>query len=565
MKGKKKLIIPLIILVPLFILFTSYFMFYKTNQKTSGVNSNSSSLTEIEPIYKNLGSLKIMVDPRIELLTAIQLQSGYQVLTQFDFDYKNHMADYFNNYKDHKAVKEFNKLNNVGFNFDAPPAAMLFLTNPPVLEQKLDYSNELIDRAGSKKKLLSFHQSLSDFSIKSKFTDFYKTNIPFYETIVDNVYNDLMDLKLTEALDRYYGMEVNSYNIIIAPMLHNGGYGPSVEADNGLYDIFGIIGPEGTKEDRNEIVPIFSGETISNLVWHEFSHSFVNPTTDKYDDEINKYKKLYTKISSEMSAQAYIDWKSCVNEHIVRAVTTRLTYLNLGQDAGDAALANERSRGFYYIDALCESLKQYENNRDTYPTFESYYPQLIEVFKVLFDQDLPDSFFEPEFVGPINSVMNYTDTMKLIVITPTNEDNVQQEIDLYIELIKSKFWPEAELVDDIDALERDLSNYTIIAYGTMKGNLWLNHYKETFPFEINDDSIRANNDYDGANLTFITALPNPQNYKNPLLIYTAQKSDDIVDINSIFHGATDYIIAKDFEEVYSGFYSKDNEKWTFLE
>lgn len=542
-------------------------MYYKTNQSASRVNSNNPTLTEIEPIYKDLDSLKIMVDPRIELLTAIQLQSGYQVLTQFDFDYKNHMADYFKNYKDHKAVKEFNKLNNVGFNYDAPPAAMLYLTNPPDLEQKLNYSKELIDRAGNKKKLLSFHQSLSDFSIKSKFEDFYKTNIPFYQTIVDTVYNELMDLKLTDALDRYYGMEVNSYNLIIAPMLHNGGYGPRVEADNGLYDIFGIIGPEGTAEDSNGIIPMFSSESISNLVWHEFSHSFVNPTTDKYDDEINIYKNLYTKISSEMSAQAYVDWKTCVNEHIVRAVTTRLTYLNLGQDVGDVALANERNRGFYYIDALCESLKQYESNRDTYPTFESYYPQLIEVFKVLSDQDLPDSFFEPEFVGPINSVMNYTDTMDLIVITPTKEDNqkTQQEIDLYIELMKNQFWPEAELVDDVDALERDLSNYVIIAYGTMEGNLWLNHYKETFPFKINDDSIKAQSDYDGANLTFITAMPNPQNYKKPLLIYTAQKSGDIVDINSIFHGATDYIIAKDAEEVYSGFYSKDKEKWTFPE
>jgi hypothetical protein len=99
----------------------------------------------------------------------------------------------------------------------------------------------------------------------------------------------------------------------------------------------------------------------------------------------------------------------------------------------------------------------------------------------------------------------------------------------------------------------------------MEGNLWLNHYKETFPFKINDDSIKAQSDYDGANLTFITAMPNPQNYKKPLLIYTAQKSDDIVDINSVFHGATDYIIAKDAEEVYSGFYSKDKEKWTFPE
>jgi len=266
-----------------------------------------------------------------------------------------------------------------------------------------------------------------------------------------------------------------------------------------------------------------------------------------------------------MRSQAYATWEICVNEHIVRAVTTRLAYLYLGQNAGDAALANEKGRGFYYIEALCESLEDYESNRDTYPTFESFYPQLIKVFKNLSEQDLPDSLFEQEFSGPINAAFNNMDTMDLIVIMPTNEENqkTQEEINLYIGIIKDMFWSEAELIDDVDALEKDLSDYIIVAYGTMEGNLWLNHYKEQFPFQVKDDSIMANEEYEGTDLAFITAMANPQNYKNPLIIYTAQNSDDIVDINSVYHGGTDYIIANDTKEVHSGFYDKNKEEWSF--
>jgi hypothetical protein len=541
-------------------------MFQSIKQKDSSIDSSSSlSVKEIEPISKNLGSLKVLIDPRIELLTSVQLQSGYQRLTQLDFNYKNDMKDFFNDYKNHKSVKVFKKLSKVNFSYDAPPTSMLYLTNPPRLEQAIDYGDSLIDRAGSKKNLLSFNQNLRDFSFDSNFADFYEKNVPFYESLVDKVYNNIKDLKLTEALDDYYGMEVNSYNLILAPMLHSGGYGPRVPAKNGLYDVYGIIGPTSTLEQNGQIVPEFSNETINYLVWHEFSHSFVNPTTEKYIDEINQYKKLFSKISSEMSAQAYPEWEICVNEHIVRAVTTRLTYLYLGQTAGDEALAAERNRGFYYIGALCDSLVQYESNRDTYPTFDSYYPQLIKVFKELSEQDLPNSFFEQEFIGPINSAFNFADTLDVVIITPTNEDDnkTQEEIQLYVELIKKKFWPKAEVVDDVDALERDLTNSFIVAYGTMEGNLWLDHYKDTFPFQVKEDGIMADKEYEGTNLTFITAMPNPQNYKNPLIVYTAQNSDDIVDINSIFHGPTDYIITKDQEELQTGFYKKEKEKWTF--
>jgi len=64
-------------------------------------------------------------------------------------------------------------------------------------------------------------------------------------------------------------------------------------------------------------------------------------------------------------------------------------------------------------------------------------------------------------------------------------------------------------------------------------------------------------------MIMISAMPNPQNYKNPLVIYTAQDSEDIIEINNVFHGPTDFIISKDGEELYSGFYDKNKENWSF--
>lgn len=518
-------------------------------------------------VTKKLGSLNITVDPRMELLAAVQQQSGYGIMTQLDFKYKEDMQNYFKQYKQQKAVKEFAKLSKKGFNFDAPHDFMLHLSQPSELAQTSDFSKYLTNRAGGKNNLISFTKNLRQFSEASNFDNFYNKHISFYNTLVNNAYKDMKDMNLTEALDDYYGMKVNSYNVILSPMIIPGGYGLNVEGKNGLYDIFAIIGPGDVIQKSNkEAIPTFASGYNQGLIWHEFSHSFVNPTTDKYLDDINKYDKLYTKIKAQMQSQAYTSWEICVNEHIVRAVTARLTYTYLGKAAGDQAIVEEENNGFFYIKALCKSLENYEKNRDTYPTFESYYPQLIKVFKELSETDLPDSFYQPTFIGPINSLFSFVDNRNMVIILPTNEEDktTQDNIYKYAGKIKENFFPKAEIMNDVDALQKDLGNYIIVTYGTIKGNLWMDHYKKTFPFEINADNIKADKEYKGTDLEFISALPNPQNYKNPLLIYTAQKSEDILKINNIYHGPTDYVIAKNCKELQSGYYEKDKDNWSFV-
>ncbi len=71
--------------------------------------------------------------------------------------------------------------------------------------------------------------------------------------------------------------------------------------------------------------------------------------------------------------------------------------------------------------------------------------------------------------------------------------------------------------------------------------------------------------YEGTDLEFISALPNPQNTKRPLIVYTAQNAEDLLKINEIFHGPTDYILAKDEEELCSGYYYKKDGVWAFTE
>lgn len=103
---------------------------------------------------------------------------------------------------------------------------MLHLSPLPSLEKVVPFEEDTIIRAGREENLKEFTSALKDYANKSKFNDFYKT-------IVNNTYNSIKGLNLSNKLENYYGIKHNSYNLIIAPLIHSGGYGPKVKRPDG--------------------------------------------------------------------------------------------------------------------------------------------------------------------------------------------------------------------------------------------------------------------------------------------------------------------------------------------
>ena len=322
-------------------------------------------------------SINVRIDPRIELLTVVQVLSNYDVLTNKKFDYQNEMEDYFSDYRNHKAVKLFKRMRRGGFSYDAPPAVMLYLSDPPQLEIERQLTDYLKRRAGGERRLKRFIKELGNFAEESNFMKFYQDQRGLYQELVKQVKDKTKGENYAVTLEDYYGIEQNSYNIILAPLFHPGGYGPRIKEDKLTYSIYNICGPMGK---RNGQPDFGSRQRFKYLAWHEFSHSFINPLTAQHRKEVNKYSKLLKPIADKMKEQAYSSWKTVVNEHIVRAVTARLSYLKEGEQAAKQALAKERRRGFIYIDELYKALSKYEVNRDQYSSIADFYPELIEVF-----------------------------------------------------------------------------------------------------------------------------------------------------------------------------------------
>lgn len=328
----------------------------------------------------------VTVDPRIELLYVVGVLADHQGMTNYDIRYKQEILNRFSNYRNHHAVTFLRGVMARALAPDAYAIVMIHLSPPPALKFESPINDDAIamedyvTRAfGGDINIIAFVEALRDFVKDSDFKSFFDSNFDYYEALRSKTLRTLGDTDYMGALEEYVGEKQGKYHIILGPLLHHGGFGPRIVRDRGVTDLFSIIGPVG----EGGGIPDFGDlARLQDVLWHEFAHSFVNPITAENLESVNEYSDLYTPIADQMmSAGGYMNWQTCVNEHIVRAITCRLFHSEMGPEAGEQALAAERERGFRYIDAVHSKLLEYEANRSRYGTLRSFYPEIVAAFK----------------------------------------------------------------------------------------------------------------------------------------------------------------------------------------
>ena len=330
----------------------------------------------------------VTIDPRIELLSVVGVLADHKGLTNYDIRYKQEILNHFSEHRDHHAVTFLRGVMAWGLASDAYAFVVIHLSQPPALNFESPVNDEVLEgyltRAfGGDNNIIAFVEGLRDFAKDSDFKDFFDSNHDFYQSLRSKTLDKLGNTDYVAVLEQYIGEKHGSYHIILGPLLHHGGFGPSIVRDEGVIDLFSIIGPAG----ENDGIPDFGDlARLQDVLWHEFAHSFVDPITTAHLERVEKYSALYAPIADQMARRGYTNWQTCVNEHIIRAITCRLFQSEIGPEAGERALEAERGKGFKYIDAIYSKLLVYEANRTTYGSLKSYYPEIVAAFGEIADE-----------------------------------------------------------------------------------------------------------------------------------------------------------------------------------
>lgn len=318
--------------------------------------------------------MKLTIDPRMELLTALEFLSGFTnpgfaSLTKLEPAYKKKFLEHFLPYADSKAIKRYIKMCRGGFPLNISAKAIFNLSKPPGLKALHPFSQD-------KDYFEEFARVAKEFSDETEFAEFFKSNEKIFAEVERAAMAEIKVKDVVPPLEDYYGMGLNSYTVLLTPLFREGGNGFRImNADKG-YDGYAIIGPTEVRGS----MPYFGSPQVRTL-WHEFSHHLVEPIRENMSSILKpKFSRF------KFSVWGYAGWENIVDEYVIRAVCNRIDARKNDEERVLRWMKDEEKGGFTCMTSLYRSLEAYESDREKYPTFADFYLGLTEKLEELLNK-----------------------------------------------------------------------------------------------------------------------------------------------------------------------------------
>jgi len=233
---------------------------------------------------------------------------------------------------------------------------------------------------------------LYQFYIDQNVGGFYRAHKSFYIGAINEVEN-LIPVNFTNAMETYYGEKRHQYVALVSPMQvwpieeHEGrGIGATVETDEGK-TVNEIMSPyvQIPINETNAYNSFgFNYEpTATFLTVHEFSHSFVNPSLEEYKNRIELSSNLFTaNLREKMASKGVASWQTYVIESLVRLGEIRIAAIQKDYEREKRLrIYHTETEHFIYLPKLEKAIIEFENNRDKYPMWKDFIPNLLDVFE----------------------------------------------------------------------------------------------------------------------------------------------------------------------------------------
>lgn len=203
------------------------------------------------------------------------------------------------------------------------------------------------------------------------------------ESLYEEASNRFLSVYQELDLDWYkdfYGKEPNEKFVIINAMGNGGGnYGPHIDLPDGKRKVYAIM---GTWNTDNTGMPVYTLESHFPTLLHEFNHSFVNYLLNQDPAPFRENgEMIHATVSEKMRRGGYSNWQTMLNEALVRAAVIKyMKDHNFPENEISKEITEQINRGFIWIEELLAELERYDEQREKYPTLESYMPELQKAY-----------------------------------------------------------------------------------------------------------------------------------------------------------------------------------------
>ncbi len=305
---------------------------------------------------KNLAVFHILV-----MLTP----SGEAMQNRFIHPLAKEAAEYFKEFKSHPAVEQTNKMfknmwyfvfNTIAFYYsDFPEAKMI--REMPAEQQQWKFMEKMIS---------DYIASARDFYISSRFEDFWAGHMEEIQSVFEKVKSNLPRIDIPQLIENFYRKKIGRFYYVPSVFMATSATHVEIEDERG-WAFYHLDGFQNYSDSFSNAYYAF----------HEFSHSFIEPASQKFSREIHALAHLYKPLEKDLRPMGYGNWERAFAEHMVTAGQLHLAKKAFGEKRAEEMLDRELRRGFRLIKHFYGYLKEYDKNREKYKVLEDFYPELL--------------------------------------------------------------------------------------------------------------------------------------------------------------------------------------------
>lgn len=241
-----------------------------------------------------------------------------------------------------------------------------------VLADGLNYSDVSVRDPKTRTEVASFYK-------ETRSKKFLRKNLSLYNKMVDDFVTKY-SFDHVKRLETFFGVTTSDemFEIVLSPMM-NGGQAVEFKEQNKIHNI-------------NIINPTYKEPSILNLLYHETAHNFLTPILNRNKELINGYSQYSNAIITDKTS--YLNMWGAVSETLARSITIYMLEKYHNPLLAQLNMKNELNSGWKGIDDIYSLIKnKYDNQQDLYPTFESFFPVIMEYIKAA-------SLGQPFDIGP---------------------------------------------------------------------------------------------------------------------------------------------------------------------
>lgn len=292
--------------------------------------------------------------------------SGEEMKERFPHPLAAEAQEYFRDFKDHPAVmmtdKMFKQMWYFALNYIA-----LYYSDFPEAQLTAEIPEEYQEWRDMKNMIQHYLSTVREFYLASDFEKFWKSRRQDIQALIEEVKDNLPSIDIPQLLEDFYGREVERFCIVPCPFMAQSATHVEVQDKEGNWRFYHLDGGLGFQDSFSSVY----------FAFHEFSHSFIEPISLDYSEQINKLAYLYEPLKEDFSRMGYRDWDRAFAEHMVTAGQLHLVRKAFGEEKAKKMMQREIKKGFKLLPHFYAYFDEYDKNRDKYKNLKAFYPLIL--------------------------------------------------------------------------------------------------------------------------------------------------------------------------------------------